>query len=347
MRIKTNPEAPTIKSNKNVNDDFVIRMELRQKERQEKKEKRRLQKMAKIEEEKQRIQEENRRIKANLDLEGVMLQDDTQHKSKNKIISKPNNINSMKNNDLEEFKNETDQNVVTSTNVQNVVQDMNNAKDNFDERLQVLRQQRDQCELDAQMYAQDVEKIREMVKKETEELANLDRIKKYQQIEKVWKRELEEEQKRLEQERIKAEKDIKLTRATKLFNTLDTIFKFEKRRKRKQVLNKLTLYSIDLENKIKKCEFLHNLRIIEKVYNSWHMWAHKSAQDKLFKQYQIEKKKEQVNYERAVYYDKRRQERKCFNCFKKFHILAQQEKEIEREHEEKMKKFMQVFIFYI
>lgn len=55
---------------------------------------------------------------------------------------------------------------------------------------------------------------------------------------------------------------------------------------------------------------MSNLRLTELIFTSWRVTAHKLAQEKLFQEYQIEKKKEQVNFERAAFHDKVTIERK-------------------------------------
>lgn len=56
-----------------LHDDVVLRMELRHKERKEQKEKRQKERMEKLEEEKRVRDAEQRRLKANFDLQGVVV----------------------------------------------------------------------------------------------------------------------------------------------------------------------------------------------------------------------------------------------------------------------------------
>jgi hypothetical protein len=77
-------------------------------------------------------------------------------------------------------------------------------------------------------------KFKEMVRKEVEELKNIDIMRKFQEKEKKRKAELEDEKLRLEMEKISAQKEMKKFKTNKLFNTLNTIVTFEHRRKTKQ-----------------------------------------------------------------------------------------------------------------
>ena len=170
-------------------DDVALRMEQRHKELKEQKDKRRKERMEKLEQEKKLRDEEQRILKANLDLEGVLV-DDIKPKTTKKLSTKAKSMNKE------------------SQLVGLDPSDRPNGNE-FDDRISQLRQKCDNYTDEFKQCAEDVEKIKEMVRKEVEELKNIDRIKKFQQIEMIRKRELEEEKNRLEQERINAEREMK------------------------------------------------------------------------------------------------------------------------------------------
>lgn len=154
-------------------DDFVTRMQLRQQEMKEKKNQRRHEIMQKKEEEKKLREEENRRIKANLDLHGIVI--DEQPKRTIKKAKKKETL-------LQEQK--KDPNTQKQKDIREPIDNiMSESRTDFDSRLDKLRKKREDCEQECKQYSEDVEKIKEMVKKEVEELKNLDRMKKYQIVE--------------------------------------------------------------------------------------------------------------------------------------------------------------------
>ena len=179
-----------------------------------------------------------------------------------------------------------------------------------------------------------------MVRREVEELKNLDRMKKFQQIEKVRKRELEEEKKRLELERINAEKEIKRFRSNKLYTTLNSIFTFEQRRKKKQSFNVIRTYTVDIETKIKRNLYSINFRSKSLFYQVWKEFAQKQAQERLFQQYKEEKIKERLNFERAAHHHKVELQRKHFEVLRSWVLGVREEKQIALEHELKLKQFL-------
>lgn len=316
-------------------DDVVLRMELRHKERKEQKDKRKREIMEKKEEEKKLREIENRKLKANLDLEGVV------------IDPKPKTVQKRSNKAQKLKKEKGNLHVVPETPAEHQLGDvatqqiMSGTELGFEDRLTQLRQKRESCEKECQKYTEDVDKIKEMVRKEVEELKNLDRVKKFQEIEKVRKRELEEEKKRLEQERSNAEKEIRRFRTNKMFNTLNSLFTFESRRKKKQIFNKIRTHVTDNETKIKRNLYSINFRMKSMVYQAWRDFAQKQAQEKLFQQYKQEKIKERLNLERAAQYHKTETQRKYFNGIKTWLRMVQDEKRIEEEHERKLQLFLE------
>ena len=157
----------------------------------------------------------------------------------------------------------------------------------------------------------------------------------------IRKRELEEEKNRLEQERISAEKEMKKFRSIRLFNTLNTLFTFEFRRKKKQFFNWIRTYILDIVTKIKRNEYSSQFKIKSKVYQAWREYTKQIAQDKLFQQYKEEKIKEKVNEERATYHYKVETQRKYFNAFKLWISIIREEKEISKQHELKLQSFLE------
>ena len=180
------------------NDDFVTRMELRQKERKEQKDKRRRETMKKKEEEKNKREEENRKIKANLDLEGVMIDSPKAKGKRNKI--KSNNYHQITGRKEPEI---PPINKISAESIQKLVSE---AQSDCDIKLNKIRQTMKNCEEETKQYSEEVERIKEMVKKEVEERKKLDRLQKYKEQERMRKKEYEIEQKRLQKERIRVEK---------------------------------------------------------------------------------------------------------------------------------------------
>ena len=140
-----------------IYDDVALRMEQRHKELKEQKEKRRKERMEKLEQEKKIRDEEQRILKANLDLEGVLVD-----KIKPKITRKVSNKNENEN---------KEQKLVGITSNDHP------SGNEFDDRISQLRQKWENYTVEFKQWAEDVEKIKEMVRKEVEELKNIDRIK--------------------------------------------------------------------------------------------------------------------------------------------------------------------------
>ena len=157
----------------------------------------------------------------------------------------------------------------------------------------------------------------------------------------VRKRELEEEKSRLEKERINAEREMKRFRSMRLYNSLNTLFTFEFRRKKKQFFNSIKTYILDIETKIKRHAYSNQFRTKSKVYQVWKEYCKQKVQDKLFQQYKEEKFKEKVNEERAIYHHKIEVQRRIFSGFKFWISIVKEEKEITRQHELKLQNFLE------
>ena len=78
-----------------------------------------------------------------------------------------------------------------------------------------------------------------------------------------------------------------------------------------------------------------------KFYKAWANYAHKRSQERNFEEYKRQKIIDKVKMERAVYHFKIETERKYFEIMKKWHLSAKVEKQIQREHEEKLQAFME------
>jgi hypothetical protein len=310
-------------------DDIALKIELRHKERKEQKEKRKREIMERKEEENRKRLEENRRLKANLDLEGVIIEPRKELKSLRKTSlgkSKPKHLKITN---------------PTNSEIKEIERCIINNEEISNERLQKLRQKRETIEQDWQKDYEEVQKISEIIRKECEELKKIDRMKKLQQIEKERIREMEKERRRLEQERINAEKDMKRTRANKMYNTLNRLFVYQQRRTKKLYFSEVKKYSENVQMIVKKHLFEQQFKTKSKVYQIWKNFAYKQAQDKLFQKYKEDQLKEKLNMERAAVHHKQESQRKFFEAFKKWYEHRVDEKRIEQEHEQKLQIFLE------
>lgn len=155
------------------------------------------------------------------------------------------------------------------------------------------------------------------------------------------KQDLEKEKRRLERERINAEKEYKRFKSNKMYNVLNTIFTYDEKRTKKQTVNSMKTYISDCESKIKKHLFSVNFTVKTMFYQAWKEYAQKQAQEKLFNQYKQEKIKEKVNMERAAYHHRVESCRKYFDSMKKWYFDVKVEKQIQLEHDQKLQLFLE------
>lgn len=298
-----------------VQDDVVLRMEIRHQDLKEQKAKRRREIMLKKEEESKQRQAENRVLKANFDLQGILVDEPKPSKRrllKAEVAAKPSDM---------------------------LVSEMPSSY-GYEDRLEEMRKKRESYAAECQQYSEDVTKIKEMVRKEVEEQKKLDRMQKFQHIEKERKKELEAERRRLEQERVSAQKEIRRFRANKMYNVLNNMFIYEQRRRKKQYFSSICTYTLELENKVKRSLLDRHFRLKNMFYQAWRKLAHKQAQDKLFLQYKQEQIKEKVNMERAAHHDNTETQRKAFQSMRSWIEIVKEEKMIAQEHDRKLQVFL-------
>lgn len=143
-------------------------------------------------------------------------------------------------------------------------------RSSVDMRLDDLRKKKQQ--LQDELDPNEIQRIRELTKKETEEIKQLHKLKSEQEKFRKEREELEELRKHREQmakEKERVEREIFMTKVKRLADKIDTVIRSSKWRLMVFTHRKLTDYSIDLKAKEIKITRRIRFKLLNKVLGSW------------------------------------------------------------------------------
>lgn len=219
-------------------------------------------------------------------------------------------------------------------------------RSSVDLRLDDLRKKKQQ--LQDELDPNEVQRIRELTKKETEEIKQLHKLKSDHEKFRKEREELEELKKHREQmakEKEKVEREIYITKVKRLTDRIDTVIRSSKWRLMVHTHRKLTDFSIDLKSKELKITRRNRFRLLNKVISSWKRCV---KEEKLARE--LEEQRKQEEYEKEI--SDRAEEfyefclyRRYIYHWKKYIYIVIKEKQAEEEAKQRKDKIESLMSF--